>query len=126
MWPDLFIRPRGAIERDRSHNRRFLQLGFVSPSLMTRVSESLAGRLARVEPTPPMASELDEPMQLLRYWLVGGFPDGGIVHGAGFPAWQRDHIDLLVYRDLPIWGLPAHPTATNRLIRVLATMQGQP
>lgn len=124
-WPDLFIRLRGAIDRNRRSNGRFLLLGSVSPSLMTRVSESLAGRLALVELTPLMASELEDPVQLRRHWLVGGFADGGIVDGARFPAWQQDYLDLLVHRDLPAWGLPAHPRATNRLIRMLASMHGQ-
>ena len=92
---------------------------------MTRVSGSLAGRLALVELTPLMASELEDPMQLRRHWLVGGFADGGIVDGARLPAWQQDYLDLLVHRDLPTWGLPAHPRATNRLIRMLASVHGQ-
>ncbi|MDE0629114.1 MAG: AAA family ATPase [Bryobacterales bacterium] len=42
-WPELFTRLRGAIDRNRSSKGRFLLPGSVSPSLMTRVSESLAG-----------------------------------------------------------------------------------
>ena len=125
VWPDLFARLRGAIDRNRKRNGRFLLLGSVSPALMTRVSESLAGRLALIELTPLMASELEDPMQLQRRWLVGGFADGGIVDGTGFPSWQKHYLDLLVHRDLPTWGLPAHPRATNRLIRMLATVHGQ-
>ena len=124
-WPDLFVRLRGTIDRNRRSNGRFLLLGSVSPSLMTRVSESLAGRLALVELTPLMASELGDPEQLRRHWLVGGFADGGIVDGRRFPTWQRDYLDLLVHRDLPVWGLPAHPRSTNRLIRMLASVHGQ-
>lgn len=124
-WPELFTRLRGAIDRNRSGNGRFLLLGSVSPSLMTRVSESLAGRLALVELTPITASELEDPTQLRRHWLVGGFADGGIVDGARFPVWQQNYLDLLVQRDLPTWGLPAHPRATNRLVRMLASVHGQ-
>lgn len=43
-WPQVFTRLRGAIDQDRGRKGRFLLLGSVSPSLMVRVSESLAGR----------------------------------------------------------------------------------
>jgi len=46
-WPELFPRLRGAIDADRSRKNRFLLLGSVAPSLTTRVSESLAGRVSR-------------------------------------------------------------------------------
>lgn len=57
-WPDIFPRLRGAIDRNRKRNGRFLLLGSVSPALMTNVSESLAGRLSIVEMTPLLRSEL--------------------------------------------------------------------
>ena len=120
VWPDLFARLRGAIDRNPKRNGRFLLLGSVSPALMTRVSESLAGRLALIELTPLLASELEDPMQLRRHWLVGG-----VVDGPGFPAWQKNYLDLLVHRYLPNWGLRAHPRVTNGLIRILATVHGQ-
>ncbi len=41
-WPSLFPRLRGSIDLDRKRCGRFLLLGSVSPSLMTKVSESLA------------------------------------------------------------------------------------
>ena len=56
--PDVFVRLRGAIDRDRKRMGRFLLLGSVSPSLMIQVSESLAGRLSLVELTPLLLSEL--------------------------------------------------------------------
>jgi predicted AAA+ superfamily ATPase len=50
-WPEVFVRLRGAIDRDRKRMGRFLLLGSVSPPLMVQVSESLAGRLSIVELT---------------------------------------------------------------------------
>jgi predicted AAA+ superfamily ATPase len=73
-WPDVFPRLRGAIDRDRKRMGRFLLLGSVSPSLMIRVSESLAGRLSLVELTPFLASEL-EGRARDSLWLCGGYPD---------------------------------------------------
>ncbi len=123
-WPDVFPRLRAAIDRDRRRYGRFLLLGSVSPALMTQVSESLAGRLALVELTPFTLAELPR-VPLNRLWLRGGFPDGGVLGGAGFSRWQLDYLTLLAQRDLPAWGFPAKPQVTIRLLRVLAAAHGQ-
>ncbi|MCL2641410.1 MAG: ATP-binding protein [Phycisphaerales bacterium] len=123
-WPEVFPRLRGAIDRDRKKNGRFLILGSVSPALMKQVSESLAGRLAMVELTPFLATELT-PKIRENLWFHGGYPDGGILDGHNFGRWQRDYLTLLTQRDLPQWGLPAKPQTTMRLLRMLAAVHGQ-
>ena len=70
----MFARLRGEIDRDRGRKGRFLLLGSVSPALMTRVSESLAGRLSVVELAPLTLAELNSNAQRERHWLMGGFP----------------------------------------------------
>ena len=122
---EVFARLRGAIDADRRRNGRFLLLGSVAPSLMMRASESLAGRLSVVQLTPLSLGELDGADARSRLWLCGGYPDGGVVDGAGFPQWQHDYLDLLSQRDLPAWGLPARPPSTRRLFRMLAAGHGQ-
>ena len=124
-WPELFPRLRGAIDADRGRNGRFLLLGSVSPALMRRVSESLAGRLGLVELAPFALSELPKATQRARRWLQGGYADGGVRNGRGFPTWQLDYLALLAQRDLPDWGLPAPPRTTDRLLRMLAAAHGQ-
>ena len=124
-WPDLFPRLRAAIDADRRRNGRFLLLGSVSPALMREVSESLAGRLARVELTPFLLPELG-PDALARLWLNGGFPDGGVLRAQRFPAWQRDYLALMAQRDLPAWGLRARPQVTDRLLHMLGAVHSQP
>ena len=124
-WPELFARLRGEIDRDRKRNGRFLILGSVSPSLMTQVSESLAGRLSLLELTPLLRFELRSDEQWERHWLVGGYPDGGVLDGTNYPQWQADYLDLLTQRDLPNWGMPARPSLTRRLLRMLAVAHGQ-
>lgn len=123
-WPELYPRLRATIDADRRRNGRFLLLGSVSPGLMREVSESLAGRLALVELTPFLLREL-RPESAARLWLRGGFPDGGILGGSGFPSWQRDYVALMAQRDLPAWGLPAKPQVTQRLMHMLAAVQGR-
>ncbi|OGQ90970.1 MAG: hypothetical protein A2289_00645 [Deltaproteobacteria bacterium RIFOXYA12_FULL_58_15] len=120
--PDVFQRLRAAIDEDRGRKGRFLLLGSVSPSLMENVSESLAGRLAILELTPFFLSEIEQPDDL---WLMGGYPDGGILDEDMFGPWQESYLALLTQRDLPSWGLPAKPQTTQRLIRMLAALHGQ-
>jgi len=122
-WPEVFPRLRGAIDAERRRTGRFLLLGSVSPSLMTRVSESLAGRLSLVEMMPFLAVEVPD-MPLGELWLRGGFPDG-VMEAGRFPQWQRDYLALLAQRDLPHWGLPAKPQMTERLLGMLAAVHGQ-
>ena len=124
-WPEVFPRLRGAIDGDRKRNGRFLLLGSVSPSLMTRVSESLAGRLSIVELAALHWSELASDQQRQRLWLFGGYPDGGVLSGKGFPIWQRDYLNLLAQRDLPNWGMTARAQTTQRLLQMLAATHGQ-
>ena len=123
-WPEVFPRLRGAIDKARSRKGRFLLLGSVSPALMTHVSESLAGRLSLVELAPFVLNELPKT-SLDNLWLRGGYPEGGILEPRRFPQWQQDYLTLLAQRDLPNWGLPAKPQATQRLLRMTAAVHGQ-
>lgn len=124
-WPEVFPRLRGTIDRDRKRTGRFLLLGSVSPSLMVRVSESLAGRLSIVELTPFLWTELKATASRQRRWLCGGYPDGGVLAPKQYPRWQLDYLALLSQRDLPTWGLSAKPQTTDRLLRMLAAVHGQ-
>lgn len=123
-WPEVFPRLRGAIDAERKRVGRFLLLGSVSPSLMRHVSESLAGRLGLVELAPLLCSEMPA-VPLAERWLLGGFPEGGVTGGGRFPQWQLDYLTLLAQRDLPVWGLPAKPAVTDRLLRMTAAVHGQ-
>lgn len=122
--PQLFPRLRAEIDRDRKRNGRFLLLGSISPALMRKVSESLAGRLAICEMSPLLLSELP-PSDADSLWLRGGYPDGGILGGERFSTWQKNYLQLLAQRDLPHWGLPAKPQITERLFKMLAVAHGQ-
>ena len=123
-WPEVFVRLRGAIDRDRRREGRFLLLGSVSPSLMVQVSESLTGRLSLVELTPFLTTELRAKTPRERLWYQGGYPDGDVREPSRYPRWQLDYLALLAQRDLPAWGLPAKPQTTDRLLRMLAALHG--
>jgi predicted AAA+ superfamily ATPase len=121
--PEIFPIIRNAIDSERKKNGRFMILGSVSPGLMKQVSEFLTGRIALCELSPFYLSEVKQ-RGLDNLWLMGGFPDGGVLAKAQFPLWQENYLDLLAMRDLPQWGLPATPQVTRRFFRMIATVHG--
>ena len=123
--PAVFPRLRAAIDADRSRNGRFILLGSVSPALMRSVSESLAGRMAVIELTPFLWNELAARPMRSRLWLMGGFPDGGVRRPAAFPQWANSYLRLITERDLPALGIPCTPQVTQKLLRMMAALNGQ-
>lgn len=89
-WPEIFNRLRGAIDDERRRNGRFLLLGSVAPDAARR--ESLAGRLSLMELTPFILPEVASSVTVADLWLRGGYPDGGVLGGDGFPQWQHDNL----------------------------------
>jgi uncharacterized protein len=122
-FPEIFPRVRNAIDAKRSKNGRFLILGSVSPILMKQVSESLAGRIAITELSPFFLEEIGKK-DLDKLWLMGGFPDGGIIKKEMFPLWQKNYLDLIAMRDLPHWGLTAAPQVTQRFFKMTSAIHG--
>jgi len=122
-YPEIFPRIRSAIDNRRDTMSRFMILGSVSPGLMIQVPEFLTGRIAVCELSPFYIDEVKRK-SLDNLWLVGGFPDGGILKRDSFPLWQKQYLDVLAMRDLPQWGLPATPQVTQRLFRMLAVNNG--
>jgi predicted AAA+ superfamily ATPase len=90
---------------------------------MKQVSEFLTGRIALVELCPLFMGEIEDVSQD-DLWLMGGFPDGGILRKGQFPEWQQNYLDLLAMRDLPSWGLPAKPSVTKRFFKMVAAAHG--
>ena len=123
--PAVFPRLRAAIDADRSRNGRFILLGAVSPALMRSVSESLAGRMAVIELTPFLWNELAARPMRSRLWLMGGFLDGGVRRPAAFPQWANSYLRLITERDLPALGIPCTPQVTQKLLRMMAALNGQ-
>ncbi len=124
-WPEVFPRLRGEIDQNRTLRGRYLLLGSISPALMHQVTQSLAGRLALVEMSPLNQGELTSDQQRERHWFFGGYIDGGVCNDSDALEWQSNYIRLLAYRDLPEWGLPARPSTTLRLMKMLAYRNGQ-
>ena len=127
--PGLFEVLRGLIDERRREGRRsghFLLLGSASLDLLRQSAESLAGRVAYVEMTGILASELPpagpDPDRL---WLRGGFPDSLLAASdAKSLAWRKDFIRTYLERDIPALG-PRIPAETlRRFWTMLAHAQG--
>lgn len=124
-WPEVFPRLRAAVDRAPRTPGRFLLPGSVAPGRMTRLAAALAGRVAFVEMGPLGLPELGNDAQRRRLWHLGGFPEGGVRTGRGYPAWHADRLEAFAQRDLPDWGLPARPRTTRLLFRALAEAHGR-
>jgi predicted AAA+ superfamily ATPase len=125
--PQLFAVLRGLIDQGRRQGYRtgrFLLLGSASIDLLRQSGESLAGRIAYLELTPLLASELSWEQQD-RLWLRGGFPDSFRVDSERDSlAWRSDFVRTYLERELPLFTgrLPAE--TLRRLWTMLAHSQG--
>ena len=130
--PGIFQTLRSIIDRRRRKGQRtqqFLFLGSASIDLLKQSAESLAGRIAYLELTPFLISEIDGAEQhgaADRLWVRGGFPDSYLApDDAGSFDWRLAFIQTYLERDLPALG-PRLPTETvRRFWQMLAHSQGQ-
>ena len=128
--PDLFPLLRGVIDEHR-RNGRFLILGSASRELIRQSSETLAGRIAYLELSPFLLSEVAghapagcsaEPA----LWLHGGFPDSYLARDtAASQEWRENFIRTFLERDIPQLGFNIPADTLRRLWRMLAHSHGQ-
>ena len=116
--PEMFAALRYVIDRSKGKGR-FLLLGSASPALMRSVSETLAGRVALLELTPFLTTELTGTARVADRWFWGGFPPiHGLRASRARNEWFSAYVSTFLERDLPALGLglPA------RRLRTLWTM----
>jgi len=119
--PELFPALRVLADRPELP-ARFLLLGSASPRLVRHASETLAGRVFRIEMTGFMASEVGTHHQGT-LWLRGGFPDSFTAGSdAGSIKWRRDFISDFLQRDLP--ALAESRLSAQQLRRLLLLLAG--
>ncbi|MFH0729086.1 MAG: ATP-binding protein [Pseudomonadota bacterium] len=116
--PEIFPVLRSVIDTDRI-NGHFLILGSASPELIKQSSETLAGRIAYLELTPLLFSEITSPGHedsLPSYWLRGGFPDSFLSPTDETSwRWRENFIRTFLERDIPQLGFSI-PAATLRRV----------
>ena len=129
--PGIFQILRGLIDRRKRKGKRtgqFLLLGSASIDLLQQSAETLAGRIAYMELTPFLESEVaglsSNANRLL--WVRGGFPDSFLAETeARSYEWRSAFIQTYLERDVPSLG-PRIPAETlHRFWQMLGHNQGQ-
>ncbi|MBW2702223.1 MAG: ATP-binding protein [Deltaproteobacteria bacterium] len=152
--PELFAALRVAVDRDRRPGRYILS-GSASGAMLSKVSESLAGRAAVLDLQTMSAAELDERPapdflqqvldaknitqladrlkekprreQVDARWFAGGFPEPALMKTPlAWRRWYDAYLRLVSERDLGALHESLRPTGIRRLLRLLATRQGAP
>ena len=126
--PEIFAPLRAIIDNQR-RNGQFLFLGSASRDLIRQSSETLAGRIAYLELTPFLYSEIDQcnnNISLQKFWLHGGFPDSLLARNekAG-KRWRENFIRTFLERDIPQLGFRIPSTTLRRVWQMCAHNQGQ-
>ena len=124
--PQLFAALRPEIDADRRPGR-FLLLGSASGELLRQSSESLAGRIAYLELTPVLPSELAHDLRTVQdLWLRGGFPISYLAEdNLQSLQWRQDFVLTFLQRDLPNMGVRVPSETLRRFWTMLAHLQGQ-
>lgn len=124
LLPQLFPLLRVLADRPEMP-ARFLLLGSASPRLARHASETLAGRVFRIEMAGFAGGEVGTHHQEA-LWLRGGFPRS---FTAGSDAdslkWRRDFVSDFLQRDLPALAESRlSPQQLRRLLLLLASHNG--
>jgi predicted AAA+ superfamily ATPase len=122
--PDLF--PVLRVLADRPNRpAHFLILGSAAGDLLQQSSESLAGRMERIQITGFTLPELGEAASA-RLWRRGGFPPAYLAHSeSDSAAWRKEFMQALIERDLPQWGVRVPAAALLRFWTMVAHYHGQ-
>jgi predicted AAA+ superfamily ATPase len=126
--PELFPILRGIIDGRRAQRGRFVLLGSASPSLVSRISESLAGRTAFLDLSPFRWSEvksLRPTRELTTLWFRGGFPPAFLERDDhACLEWLEAYTRAFIERDLPALGIDVSASQMRKLWTMLAHCNG--
>jgi uncharacterized protein len=104
---------------------RFLVLGSAAPDLLSRSSETLAGRLETVHLEGFRLGDLG-PAAQNRHWLRGGFPLAYTAKNEiNSMVWRRQFLQTFLERDLPQLGIQIPSVALGRFWNMLAHYHAQ-
>lgn len=122
--PDLFPTLRVLADR-RPTIARFLILGSASGELLRQTSESLAGRLERIEISGFTLAEVGAD-SADRLWRRGGLPLACLARSERDSVrWRGQFLRTLLERDLPQWGVRVSAAALRRFWAMVAHYHGQ-
>jgi predicted AAA+ superfamily ATPase len=125
--PGLFPILRGLIDSQKRAGKKtsqYLLLGSASPDLLKQSGESLAGRIAYLELTPLLASEI-EPKDVESLWLRGGFPDSFLADSEEQSVlWRQNFIRTYLERDIPQFAPRISTETLRRFWGMISNAQG--
>lgn len=122
--PELFPVLRVLADR-RKPRARFLILGSASGDLLRQTSESLAGRVERIEIGGFGIQELGAGASD-KLWRRGGLPRAYLARSeAESVAWRKQFVQDVLERDLPQWGVRVPAVALRRFWIMVAHVHGQ-
>ena len=122
--PALFETLRVLADRPAG-GARFLLLGSASPTLISGVSESLAGRVGIVDMAGFDLREVG-PAAWRTLWLRGGFPRSHLAPSLkASAAWRGSFVRTFLERDIPQLGITAPAETLRRFWTMLAHYHGR-
>jgi predicted AAA+ superfamily ATPase len=126
--PEIFPVLRGLIDGQESRRARYLLLGSAAPSLVSGISETLAGRTGFLELPPfrwdEVAGRRPAP-DLEALWFRGGFPLAFLERDdRSRHDWLDAYLRTFVERDLTALGVDASPSRMRSLCTMLAHVHG--
>ena len=125
--PDLFPVMRSFVDRHPGPGK-FIVLGSASPDLLRQSSESLAGRIAYLELTPFLISEVYNfpRFNLNEFWVRGGYPRSFLAPSTATSfRWRENFITTFIERDIPQLGFPSLSPVLRRFLMLCAHSNGQ-
>jgi len=127
--PEIFPVLRSVIDHQRSRKGRFVLLGSASPSLVRKISESLAGRAAFLDLPPFRWDEVAErknPRALAVLWFRGGFPEAYLQSDdRARRDWLESYTRTFIERDLNVLGIDVSASQMRKLWMMLAHCNGE-
>jgi predicted AAA+ superfamily ATPase len=122
--PELFPILRVLADR-RGTPARFLILGSASGDLLRQSSESLAGRVERIEIGGFTLSELGAD-SMAKLWRRGGLPRSYLARTESDSlTWRKQFVQTLLERDFPQWGVRVAATTLLRFWTMVAHYHAQ-
>jgi uncharacterized protein len=122
--PTLLPLLRWLVDQDR-RPARFILTGSASPDLIRGSTETLAGRIAYFELMPFSLTEIGDLKSMYDHWFWGGFPDALLAPSPTLSEmWLSNFIETFLQRDIRRIGYEITIPAMERLLKILATVNG--
>jgi predicted AAA+ superfamily ATPase len=97
--PELFNYIKIAVDNDRSNYGKFILTGSSQFTFMTKISESLAGRIGLLSMLPFQFQELPNALREDSIFK-GGYPELTTRKYEGFDEWYESYINTYIERDV--------------------------